>query len=392
MIERFIKIPKTQSFFLFGPRGSGKSTTLSQLFRNETALWIDLLEQKLEFDLAQNPDSLLEKWAAHRKPWIVIDEVQKIPRLLDVVHRGIEKHKIKFALTGSSSRKLKRGGANLLGGRAASFQLSPFSALELGSAFDLAPALSTGLLPRFWNEHLSEKDRVRALYAYVQTYLKEEIAAEQLVRNLDPFRRFLVVAAQSNSQIINYSAIERDAGVSHSQAERHFEIVCDTLIGRYLDPFDTSIRKRQSRKSKFYFFDTGVVRALRGLAEEPLRAGTYEYGEMFETFLMNEFFKLREACEKHWNFSYLRTKDNVEIDLIIEKPRGGVILIEMKSTDNINRAEPTQSLLKLSSEFPKAVKYILSNDPNARRVHGIEYLHWQEGLKRIFDMSGNAQE
>lgn len=386
MIKRLTKPSKSQSFFLFGPRGSGKSTLLRSLFSNEDILWIDLLDQRREFELSTDPDSLLLLWKAKKTKWIVIDEVQKIPRLLDVVHRTIEEHHVHFALTGSSARKLKRGGANLLAGRAASYSLSPFCALELGNLFELQKALATGLLPRFWNEELAEADRVRALYAYVQTYLKEEVAAEQLVRNLDPFRRVLVAAAQSNSKIINYAAIERDAGVAHSQAERHFEIFTDTLIGRYLEPFDTSIRKRQSKKSKFYFFDTGVVRALTSMAGESLSPSTFEYGELFETFLINEIFKISEALEKRWRFSFLRTKDDVEIDLIIEKPRGAPILIEIKSSNEKLHSEKLTSFRKISEKFKGATKLLLSNEEDPYVSEGIECLHWKEGIERIFEL------
>jgi len=386
MIIRLTKPSKSQSFFLFGPRGSGKSTLLKSLFQNEDILWLDLLDQRREFELSTDPDALLMLWKAKKTKWIVIDEVQKIPRLLDVVHRAIEEHRVHFALTGSSARKLKRGGANLLAGRAASYSLSPFCALELGNRFELQLALATGLLPRFWNEELAEADRVRALYAYVQTYLKEEVAAEQLVRNLDPFRRVLVAAAQSNSNIINYAAIERDAGVAHSQAERHFEIFTDTLIGRYLEPFDTSIRKRQTKKSKFYFFDTGVVRALTNLAGESLIPSTFEYGELFETFLINEIFKMSEALEKRWRFSYLRTKDDVEIDLIIEKPRGTPILIEIKPTNGKLHSEKLASFRKIGKKFDGSIKLLLSNEKESYVAEGIECLHWKEGLKRIFEL------
>lgn len=388
MIERLLKPSKAQSFFLFGPRGSGKSTLLEEHFKREKPLWLDLLDQRLEFELSQDPDALLRRWAAQKTPWVVIDEVQKIPRLLDVVHQGIEKHRIKFALTGSSSRKLKRGGANLLGGRAAAFFLSPFSSVELGELFRLEDALAFGLLPRFWgSENLDGAEKTRALYSYVQTYLKEEVAAEQLVRNLDPFRRFLVTAAQSNGHIINYAKIERDAGVSHSQAERHFEILCDTLIGRYLEPYETSVRKRQTKKSKFYFFDTGVVRALKNLAGEPLHPSTFEFGDLFETFLINEFFKLAESFEKRWKFSYFRTKDGVEIDLLIEKPRGKPILIEFKSARQLSAAD-VAPFLKISKEFKGSDRYILSNTHSASEIEGVQHMPWQTGLKRIFEIEG----
>ena len=382
-----LDISKGQSFFLFGPRGSGKSTLLRNTFSKEKTLWIDLLDQRQEFELSSNPDSLLELWSVDEPKWVVIDEVQKIPRLLDVVHKGIETHRIKFALTGSSARKLKRGGANLLAGRAASYSLSPFSALELGDSFRLDQALATGLLPRFWGQDVSDKDRVRSLYAYIATYLKEEVAAEQLVRKLDPFRRVLVAAAQSNSMIVNHSAIERDAGVKPTQSERHFEILVDTMIGRYLEPFEQSVRKRQTKRSKFYFFDTGVVRALTNLAGESLEPSTFEYGMLFETFVVNEFFKISEALEKRWRFSYLRTKDDVEIDLIIEKPRGAPVLVEIKSSRSRTAPEKLSSFVKIAKEFKGSDRYLLSNSPQAAVVEGIRCLHWRVGLEEIFGLS-----
>ncbi len=386
MIQRLINISKTQSFFLFGPRGSGKSTWLREQFKVD-AFWVDLLHQRSEFELAKDPDSLLEQWQANgKKKWIVIDEIQKLPRLLDVAHRGIEKHKINFALTGSSARKIKRGGANLLGGRAVSRELYPFSAIELGSDFDLDRALKFGLLPRLWTDpDLKETDRVDALFGYVQTYLKEEIAAEQLVRNLDPFRRMLVTAAQSNAQILNQSKIERDAGVPQRQVARHYEILVDTLIGFFLEPFHESLRKRQTAKSKFYFFDMGVVRALKDQAGESLNTSTYEYGELFETFLMNEFIKLRSLLNLHWKFSYLRTKDDVEIDLIIEKPRGKPILVEFKSKNSIAKQD-LNSLVSIGNDLAHSQSYLLSRDPKPSEISGIRCLPWEQGLKEIFQL------
>jgi predicted AAA+ superfamily ATPase len=386
MINRLSKLSKTQSFFLFGPRGSGKSTLLRQHFRKDDTLWIDLLEQRLEFELSQDPDRLLEIWKAQETKWIVIDEIQKIPRLLDVVHKGIEEYRIKFAMTGSSARKLKRGASNLLAGRAASFSLFPFSALELKDQFDLNSALQFGLLPRYWSEEsLSPKDKIQSLYAYVQTYLKEEVASEQLVRNLDPFRRFLVSAAQSNGKILNLSQIERDTGVSRQQVQRHFEIVEDTLLGRFLVPYDTSIRKRQVQKSKFYFFDTGVVRALQNLVQEPLVPSSFEYGDLFETFLINEFFKLKEFLELPWEFSYLRTKDQVEIDLIIEKPRRNLILVEIKSSTSIKK-DSLRSTLQLSKEFKSAEKFILYRGNEEIMLDDFQCLPWKKGLQKIFNL------
>ncbi|MCB0341342.1 MAG: ATP-binding protein [Pseudobdellovibrionaceae bacterium] len=383
MIQRSIKLPESQSFFLFGPRGSGKSTLLRQHFAGKDPLWIDLLDPGLEFRIAQNPNEILELWKGKRSPWIVIDEVQKQPQLLDLVHKAIEEHKIKFALTGSSARKLKRGGANLLAGRAVEKHLYPFSSIELGDQFELQKALEFGLLPTIWDSNWNREEKTDFLYSYVNTYLKEEIAAEQLVRNLDPFRRFLVAAAQSNGKIINHSKIERDSGVSSKQSQRHFEILVDTLMGFYLEPFDTSIRKRQTLKSKFYFFDTGVIRALNQLAGESLIASTFEYGDLFETFVVNEFVKSAKALNKRWQFSYYRTSNDVEVDLIIEKPRGKKVLVEIKSFSKFDR-EKVESYFRISKEFKSEVAYLLSNDPTAREVDGVRCLHWQQGIDEIF--------
>ncbi len=386
MIKRLLKLPETQSFFLFGPRGSGKSTLLQAQFKKSEVLWIDLLSQRTEFELSQDPDRLLDLWKIEKPKWIIIDEVQKIPRLLDVVHKGIEEHKIRFALTGSSARKLKRGGANLLAGRAVEKQVFPFCSFELRSNFDLHKSLEIGLLPKLWDEtELSKADQVDYLYSYVHTYLKEEIAAEQLVRNLDPFRRFLIAAAQSNSKIVNYSKIERDAGVSQHQASRHFEILVDTLIGFYLEPFAHSPRKRKIQHSKFYFFDTGVVRALQNRAGEILTASSYEYGDLFETFILNEFIKLRSALSLRWNYSYLRTHGDQEIDLIIERPKGLPILVEVKSTTQIQK-DDIKSFSRLAKDIKHHQTYWLSNSNDELEIDGVRCIHWQKGLQEIFDL------
>lgn len=383
MIPRSVQLPEKQSFFLFGPRGSGKSTLLKNHFQDKKVLWINLLDSQIELKLQMNPTQLLERWAVDKPEWIVIDEIQKIPQLLDIVQIGIEEHRIKFALTGSSARKLKRGSANLLAGRAVERKLLPFSSEELGSQFQLNLALKQGLFPKIWDEELSETDASDYLYAYVNTYLKEEIAAEQLVRNLDPFRRFLVSAAQSNGKIINHSAIERDAGIPRKQSERHFEILVDTLIGFYLEPFNRSIRKRQTSKSKFYFCDTGLVRALQNLSGESLEPGNYEYGNLFETFLVNEFVKKISSYQKRWNLSYLRDNLDHEIDLIIEKPRGRLVLVEIKSFSHI-KSDKLQDYIKLKNSIPCEAAYLLSNDRENQVIQGIRCMHWQDGLKEIF--------
>ena len=387
MLSRCLKPSDTLNFFLFGPRGVGKSTWLKKHFPPASqTLWVDLLNQRSELQLRFNPDLLINLWQGAGQPkLIVIDEVQKIPELLNVAHFMIEEYKVRFILTGSSARKLKRGGANLLGSRAAEKNLYPFSALELGSKFDLKKSLKFGLLPRIYLENLNDGDRTDLLYGYISTYLKEEVAAEQLVRNLDPFRRFLIAAAQMNAKKINHSKLERDAGIGTRQSERNFDILVDTLLGSFLEPFDQSIRKRQTQRSKFYFFDTGVTRALQDLAGEELVNQSYEFGDLFETFLINEFIKLRSYLGLRWKFSYLNTQDDSEIDLVIEKPRGKPILLEIKSAETLNE-DHLNSLRKLKRDINHETAYCLSRQKTVQEVEGIRCVPWLQGLSEIFEL------
>lgn len=250
--------------------------------------------------------------------------------------------------------------------------------------FNLNLALSKGTLPTLFSVELeSEKEKERYLYSYVQTYLREEIAAEQLVRRLDPFRRFLSVAAQCNTKIMNFSAIGRDAGVDEKQVARYFEILFDTLLAFQLEPYDTSIRRRQFQKSKLYFFDSGVVRALLQRVELPVTPGTGEFGESFEQFLILEFIRINAYLEKRFKYSYLRTQANQEIDLVIERPRGLPLLVEMKSSDKIDKVR-LESFKRLVSDTPHETAYWLSLHPHELEVDGIRCLPWHKGLKEIF--------
>ena len=270
---------------------------------------------------------------------VVIDEIQKIPKLLNVVHKLIEETQKKFVMTGSSARKLKYGGANLLAGRAFVYHLFPFTFLELKKNFDSDQALMFGLLPKII-EFDTYEERVAFLQAYSYTYLKEEIFSEQLIRKLDPFRRFLEVAAQTNGKIINYSNIARDVGVDDKTVKEYFSILEDTLIGFFLEPFHHSFRKRLSSKPKFYFFDIGVTRALARHLSIPLRAQTSAYGEAFEHFIILECIKLASYQNKEFRFSYLSTKDDAEIDLVVERPGQPLLFIEIKSKKSV---QPTDS-------------------------------------------------
>ena len=236
MIQRLVKLSKFQSFFLFGPRGTGKSTLVEAHLPRREHFWVDLLDPEQELRYLNSPNALWEEWQAappvqKQNAWIVIDEVQKVPKLLDLAHMGIERFRLKFALLGSSARKLRRGASNLLAGRAVTFNLHPFSALELKEEFDLHTAVNFGTLPRAWALRTEPVERRRFLASYVNTYLKEEINAEQLVRKFEPFARFLSIAAEANGTILNITKLARQANVEPRTALRYFTLLEDTLLG-----------------------------------------------------------------------------------------------------------------------------------------------------------------
>ena len=313
--------------------------------------------------------------------WVVIDEVQKLPALLDVAHQHIEASPLRFALTGSSARKLKHGGANLLAGRAFVYRLFPLTAREIGARFSLPDALHWGTLPRLFSLERQE-DKRDYLRSYAHTFLQEEITQEQVVRRLDPFRRFLFVAAQMSGQIINFSKLAREVGASVPTVQSYFQILEDTLVGFLLDAFHESVRKRQRENPKFYFFDTGVLRALSQTLTVDLVPHTYAFGVAFEHFILNEIMRLQSYGKKDYRFSYLRTKDGVEIDLIIERPGRKRVLVEIKSAERI-RPEDIRSLKRLAPDVPHSEALCLSLDPVAQKIDGILCLPWQRGLEAL---------
>jgi predicted AAA+ superfamily ATPase len=383
MIKRLINIPKDESFFLLGARGTGKTSLLKQLFGPEEALYIDLLKPAEFSELSLNPDSLLARMAGlpDTTSWVIIDEIQKLPKLLDLVHHQIENTKYKFALTGSSARKLKRGAANLLAGRAVVYNLFPLTSRELESSFNLDESLSWGTLPLI----LAAKNpstRIKKLRTYAHTYLKEEIQQEQLVRTLEPFHRFLLVAAQSNGTILNYSAIGRDCGVGEKTVQEYFKILEDTLVGTILPAFHESIRKRQSHNPKFYFFDCGVQRALAQTLRLVPEPHSFTFGRAFETFIVNEVVRLQSYQELDFSLSYLRTKDDAEIDLIVERPGMPRALIEIKSSTSI-KEQDVSTLQRLHRDFRNSEAFCFSLDPHAKKFGPVRALHWRDGLKEI---------
>ena len=381
-ITRLCDLPTNNSFFLFGARGTGKTTLLNQVPFLKKAMYIDLLKSDMEEKYALRPELLLEQGdALESGEWIIIDEIQKIPKLLDHVHLLIEKKNLNFALTGSSSRKLKRGGANLLAGRAFSLSLYPFCALEIGADFDLDMALAWGTLPKMFDYH-SDRDRSRFLKSYAQTYLREEIVVEQLVRNLDPFRLFLPIAAQMNTQTINYSNISRDTGVDYKTVQNYYQILVDTNLGFFLEPSGRSVRKVQKQSPKFYFFDTGVKRALNRMLSTQLEKRTSDYGEAFESWFVNECHRLNHYFERDYQFSYLRTKDDAEVDLIIDRPSQTPILLEIKSSSVIDDRH-VKNLLHFSHDFPGSPLICACCVTEKQKIGSVMVLPWREALQEI---------
>lgn len=389
MYNRIVNLPKKHNFFLFGMRGSGKSTLLKQRFPGPKMLWIDLLLAEEELKYRSNPDILKDEITAliqngQTPERVIIDEVQKIPALLDVVHHLIENKKIRFTLTGSSARKLKRGGANLLAGRAFVYQLFPLSHLELKNDFKLDEFLSWGGLPALYGEdHQDFADKNRFLKAYIHVYLKEEILIEQLIRNIDPFHAFLEVSAQMNGEILNFSKIARAANTHDKSVERYYSILEDTLLGFHLLPFHRSVRKQQVGSSKFYYFDTGMVRALKNQAHERVRPSTYEYGKLFENFIVSEIYKLNKYFERDYKLSFLKTKDGVEIDLIVEISPHKSYCIEIKSGE-VKNLRDFNSQCNLAKDVPHSRFMVLSQNKRPMSHGKIQLFPWQEGILKIF--------
>jgi predicted AAA+ superfamily ATPase len=380
-IKRLLKFEENYSFFLFGPRGCGKTTLTNELYSGRAKI-LDLLDLDLEARLRKDPRVLRDLvLSSDDIDYFVIDEIQKIPELLDLVHKLIEETDKYFILTGSSARKLKRGKANLLAGRAFSYFLHPFTSVELSKDFDLDHALHWGMLPKV-QEFKTDKTKEKFLKAYAQTYLKEEVFAEQFVRALDPFRYFLELAAQMNGKILNFSKIAKDVGVDDKTVGKYYSILEDTLLGFSLRAFKHSFRKQLSTKPKFYLFDTGVKRCLENSLGIPLQEGTSVYGHTFEHFVILEIMKLASYFHDDYRFSYLKTKDDVEVDLIVERPGKPFLFIEIKSTKEVDSASLT-NLINLARDFGNCEALCLSQDRISRKIDNVQVINWRDGLKKF---------
>lgn len=384
MIIRQISLPTNHSFFLFGARQTGKSTLLKSIFSPAKTLYYDLLKTDEYLRLSSNPGIFREEVLSLSKEmkYVVVDEVQRVPQLLNEIHSVLEgKNPPHFCLSGSSARKLKRAHANLLAGRAWTYHLYPLTHVELKEKFSLDRALNIGTLPSVYLNDNDEEVR-KTLKSYVETYLKEEIQQEALVRNLGNFLRFLLLAGEENGNIINYSNIARETGTSYNTVKEYFQLLEDTLIGFLLLPYHRAVRKRLIKHPKFYFFDTGVCRALTKKISLPLERKTTEFGRAFEHFIIAEIMRLAAYKELDYTFSFYHSSNHVEVDLIIETPAKKTYAIEIKATDRPDKSD-CRGLKSFAEVCPGAALYLVSLAPRERAVNTVKIIPWQEIFKRV---------
>jgi predicted AAA+ superfamily ATPase len=378
--QRLVNLDKISgSLFLFGPRMTGKTFLLRRL---HSALFIDLLDPETQLLFSRSPVIFWEKLQAlHKNDLVIVDEVQRVPVLLDYVQKGIEEIGLRFILSGSSARKLRRGSANLLGGRALDLRLYPLTNVEIGKDFDINMALSYGTLPRVVTTFLEGKvdDVRRQLKAYGTIYIKEEVQAEALTRNVSAFQRFLSVAAQMNAETIEFASVARDSSVPMSTVKEYFSILEDTLLGDFLWPWNRSEHKKA--RPKFYFFDCGVVRALQNRLFDP--PTPQEKGFLFETFFYNELKRMRDYHEKPYELTFWREGKH-EIDILVKDPRGPVMAFECKtSSETISDATHTV----FCKRFPELPLFVVSlKDTHPRKLdNGVVVLPWRRALDTFLE-------
>ncbi|WP_447970037.1 ATP-binding protein [Nitrospira sp. M1] len=372
-----IDLPSRQSAFLWGPRKTGKSTYLKSKFPDSVVF--DFLQTDLFVEFSKRPALLRERLLAMdkamlRKP-IILDEVQKVPQILDEVHGLIESKGWKFILCGSSARKLKRGQANLLGGRAWRYEMFPLITPEIDT-FDLLRALNHGLIP----DHYLQANAHKSLRAYVQDYLKEEVFAEGLTRNIPAFSRFFDAMGYSHGEMTNFSNIARDCGVDSKTVKEYYQILVDTLMGSLLPPF----RRRQNRQvitkaSKFYLFDVGVAGNIvkRRVREERGEA----FGKAFEHFILMELTAHRSYHDLEYPIQFWRTSTGLEVDFILGD---GEIAIEVKGTNRVDSRE-LRPLLTFIDEYHPRQAIIVCNEPAERVIESIRIKPWRVFLEELWE-------
>ncbi len=371
-VHRFVDLSALlakKSHFLFGPRQTGKSFLINQSLPDVRVY--DLLDTSIFLTLSQNPLRLSQELTPKDRI-VVIDEIQRLPDLLNEVHRLIETRRIKFLLTGSSARKLRRGGVNLLGGRARTKHLHPLIYKELGRDFDLSQALTRGTLPSIY---FSDDPRAD-LRSYVGTYLEQEIVAEGATRNIPAFSRFLKVAALCNGTMVNFTNVANDAQVPRTTVYEYFRILQDTLILHEVPAWRQSHKRKPLASSKYYFFDVGVVGMLQG---RTFRPGTPEYGEAFETYLAHELLSYRDYMSGE-PVSFWRTTSGFEVDFIL----GDHTAVEVKAKEHVS-PQDLKSLKALAEEKRMRRYLAVSFEPRRRQVGEVTVLPWRVFLDKLWN-------
>ena len=304
--------------------------------------------------------------------------MQRIPELLDEIHQIIESPNSPwFVLTGSSARKLKRSKANLLGGRASTVELFPLTTFELAERFILERALAYGTLPKVYLEDSAE-ERATDLRSYVDNYLKEEIEAEAVVRNIGVFLRFLPLAAESNGKELNFSKLARICITNYNTIKAYYQILEDTLIGRFLWPLAGSTRQQLSKRPKFYLFDTGVIRAILGRENSPLHESTYEFGELFESWVINEIWRINSYYRKNLQTYFYRTDDGAEVDLVIIDPDRRRYAIEIKSAVDVAPTDLGRGFQSLAAHGELTKKICVTNGLRHYVSDGVHFMPWRD--------------
>ena len=375
MYKRIFDIEKKldEGMFLFGARQTGKSTLLKERFKD--AIYYDLLNPNVRKAFKRNPNSLWE--ALQDKPadtLVIVDEIQKVPELLDVVHSLMVDRGLFFILSGSSSRKLKRSGANTLGGRAIPETLYPLVWPEV-TDFQIDRAVQNGMIPR----HYMVEDATKRLSGYVKIYLDEEIREEGEVRELDAFERFMEVAAICDGEILNYSNIASDCGVSAKTVKSYFQILYDTLIGYEIPAFRKEIKRKIIQAPKFYYFDVGLANYLMG--RHSLKRGTDDYGHAFEHLVMQELVAYKGYNDKRDAISYWHTYDKKEVDAVIGDAK---VAIEIKSTEHVE-TKHKKGLKAFKEEHPDCRLILVSLDPITRRSGDTEFIYILDFLKMLWN-------
>ena len=369
---------KTKSLFLFGPRQTGKSSFIkNQILSEEIALFWNLLDGRLRMRIFADPGILRQEVELKNLHdcIIVIDEIQKCPELLDEIHFLIEERNIRFLLTGSSARKLKNTGVNLLGGRATQRRFHPFNFAEIGfhENYNLPFIFEHGLLPSmFLSENLDED-----LAAYIDTYLTEEIAAEGAARNIPAFARFLTVASLTNSQILNYTNIANDSNLPVQTVRQWYDVLTDTLLGYQVPPFTKTVKRKAISTAKFYFFDIAIARSLRGISAP--EEGSSEFGEYFEQLVCMELKTWIDYTRPRSKLTFWRSTSNIEVDFCVDEE----LAIEVKSSMSITDKH-LKGLRALREENIFKRYIVVCQEEHPRLVDGIEILPWKYFFRELW--------